>query len=84
MSADELIRPHDPFSGHETPVPADDTAEPESGQEQPPPPPEAAKEEKPPPAPKTERKPAPRRRAAPRRRRVSKAEAEAAAKQVGK
>jgi hypothetical protein len=82
MSDDELIRPHDPFSGHETPPAVDDTAEPEKAQEEQPPPAEPAKSETPPPAP--EKKVAPKRRAAPRRRRVSKADADAAAKKVGK
>ena len=80
MSDDELIRAHDPFSGHDTPVPADDTAEPEKAREEQPPPPEPVK--KAPAAAK--RPPTTKRRAAPRRRRVSKADADAAARQVGK
>lgn len=38
--ADDTIRPHDPFSGHETPAPADDTVEPEQPAQVPAPPPE--------------------------------------------
>jgi hypothetical protein len=43
MTDDQLIRDHDPFSGHEAPVPAADDGEQEKAPEPPAPKPEAAK-----------------------------------------
>lgn len=43
MSEGDLIRAHDPFSGHEPPAPAEDTPEPTPVPEAPTPPPEPAK-----------------------------------------
>lgn len=41
--SDDLIRPHDPFSGHVDPAPADDTIEPVKPPEPPTPPQEPVK-----------------------------------------
>jgi hypothetical protein len=47
MTDDELIRPHDPFSGHEAPAPAKDTTEPPKPAEEQPPPPEPVEKKAP-------------------------------------
>jgi hypothetical protein len=59
MSEGDLIRPHDPFSGHEEPPAADDTPEPAKPSEEQPPAPESTPAPKPKPAARrTVRKPA--------------------------
>lgn len=73
MSDNELIRPHDPFSGHAVPGADEETAEPES-------PPETTDTPPAEPETKTPEPKAPAKRRAPRRRRPTRAEADAAAK----
>jgi hypothetical protein len=64
MSEGDLIRPHDPFSGHEEPAAADDTTEPAKPAEEQTPAPEPTPK---PPARRVARKPA--KKPTPRRRR---------------
>lgn len=71
MSDGELIRPHDPFSGHVTPSAAAEPEEATEPPQEPPPPPEPAEEKAP-----------PKRRGRRPRRVPTKAEVEAAKAKV--